>query len=68
VLAGVGARIWASVDEACDALVETGSRTPPQPDTVTAMAAQYELYRRVYPALREISSTRVPNVGLHSAS
>jgi xylulokinase len=68
VLAGVGTRIWASVDEACDALIETGSRTPPQPDTGTTMTAQYELYRRVYPALRRITSTREPSVGLHSAS
>jgi xylulokinase len=68
VLAGVGARIWSSVDEACDALVQTGTRTPAEPDIVKAMNAQYELYRRVYPALRGIRSTKEPNVGLHTAS
>jgi xylulokinase len=57
ILAGVGARVWATVDEAVDAIVRRGGTTPPQADVVATMASQYARYRRVYPALRSLADT-----------
>jgi xylulokinase len=54
ILAGVGAGLWPSVDEACDAIVKSSGVTAPDPATVTVMSRQYEAYRRVYPALRAV--------------
>jgi xylulokinase len=56
ILAGVGAGAWASVDEACEALVQTAGITLPQPDVVDLMTEQYAMYRRIYPALRQLSA------------
>jgi xylulokinase len=58
ILAGVGARVWASVDEACDAVVKTADVTKPRAADVAALSAQYSRYQRVYPALREIYQPR----------
>jgi xylulokinase len=55
VLAGVGARIWASVDEACDALVKTAERVAPDPRAAATMNDQYAAYTRIYPALRAMA-------------
>jgi xylulokinase len=55
VLAGVGARIWSSVDEACDALVETGDRVAPIPETARVMNERYSAFTRVYPALKQVA-------------
>jgi xylulokinase len=57
LLAGVGARYWQSVDEACDAVVHTAQVTLARPDVSRVMDDQYGRYRRIYPALREIYST-----------
>jgi xylulokinase len=55
VLAGVGARIWSSVDEACDALVHTADRVSPDGDAASIMNERYAAYRRIYPALRTMA-------------
>jgi len=57
ILAGVGARVWATVDEAVDATVRRGATTPPHADAVAVMNDRYAHYRRVYPALRTIAGT-----------
>ncbi len=54
LLAGVGAGIWPSVDEACDRNVRGAETIPPDANTVAIMNRQYERYSRVYPALKEI--------------
>jgi xylulokinase len=54
ILAGVGAGVWKSVDEACVAVVRVAKTVKPQPDAVKVMNASYAAYRRVYPATREI--------------
>ena len=54
ILAGVGAGLWPSVDEACDAVVRTAGVTEPQADLVERLNAQYARYRRIYSALRQI--------------
>jgi xylulokinase len=54
LLAGVGAGVWSSVDEACQRSVRVSKRIENDPATSTLMNQQYELYRRIYPALRAI--------------
>jgi len=54
ILAGVGAGAWASVDEACDAVVRTAQRVPAKPPNVAALGQAYQSYRRIYPALSHI--------------
>jgi xylulokinase len=54
ILAGVGAGIWPSVDDACDAIVSTASTTNPDLERVGVLNERYEQYKRVYPALRDI--------------
>jgi xylulokinase len=54
LLAGVGSKIWNSVDQACDAVVRVNSRVRPDPNNSSAMQKGYETYQRIYPALRSI--------------
>ena len=54
ILAGVGAGVWATVDEACDATVRRASVTQAQSDVAATMTERYAAYRRIYPALRTI--------------
>ena len=54
ILAGVGAKMWSSVDEACSAAVRVARRVAPQPEVVKQMSASYAAYRRIYPAIRSI--------------
>ena len=56
ILAGVGAGNWRSVDEACDAVVRTAKEIQPNPKNVAVLEEAYQSYRRIYPALREISN------------
>jgi xylulokinase len=55
LLAGVGAGLWPSVDEACDLVVRSSVAASPDPRTVSLMSERYDVYRRIYPALRGIS-------------
>jgi len=59
LLAGVGAGAWASVDDACEKVVQVASRLSPRPSTVEFMNRQYRAYRALYPALRTIAE-RMP--------
>jgi xylulokinase len=54
LLAGVGAKFWASVDEACDAVVKVQQRVLPDPGAVKALAIHYQKFRRLYPALKPL--------------
>jgi xylulokinase len=54
ILAGVGAKRWRSVDEACDEIVRVDKQTDPQPEVVEFMQERYEAYRRMYPAIRSV--------------
>jgi xylulokinase len=56
ILAGVGAEHWKSVDEACDAAVRTAHRIEPNQQNSEILDRAYHSYRRVYPALRQIST------------
>lgn len=52
LLAGVGAGIWRSVDEACEAVVRVVTRIEPHPSDRATMARQYERFAALYPALK----------------
>ena len=54
ILAGTGAGNWRSVDEACDAVVKTAHSVQPDKNSVAILDEAYGVYRRIYPALREI--------------
>ena len=54
ILAGVGAGLWPSVDEACDAVVRVARRVAPDAKNSALLQKSYQTYRRIYPALREI--------------
>jgi xylulokinase len=54
LLAGVGAGVWPSVDEACQCSVRVSKQVKPDPKTSALMNQHYEAYRRIYPALRDI--------------
>jgi xylulokinase len=55
LLAGVGARMWADVDEAGDRVGRTSIAASPDPDHVAVMEKRYAAYRRIYPALQLIA-------------
>jgi len=54
ILAGVGAGVWSSVDDACGKLVKVARRVAPQPAAVERMNASYAAYRRMYPAITSV--------------
>lgn len=54
ILAGVGAKMWSSVDAACDSVVRVVKRVSPIPANVAIMNAAGSAYRRIYPAMKSI--------------
>jgi xylulokinase len=52
ILAGVGAGEWNSVDEACERTVRVVETVDPDRRAAEALERNYEVYRRLYPALR----------------
>jgi xylulokinase len=54
ILAAVGARHFASVDEACDAVVRIATRVPPALSSSHTLQRNYATFRRLYPALHSI--------------
>jgi xylulokinase len=54
LLAGVGARFWNSVEEACDAVVKVQQRVSPEPMATAALQKQYQKYLKLYPALKPL--------------
>ena len=57
LLAGVGAGVWPSVDDACDTVVRAANHLNPRTEVVQLMNTQYKKYRQVYPALRSLSGS-----------
>jgi xylulokinase len=57
ILAGVGAKMWPSVDAACDSVVRIASRTQPNAASAEVMQKNYAAYRRIYPAMKSIFSS-----------
>jgi xylulokinase len=54
LLAGVAAKFWGSVEQACDAVVKVQQRIKPQPHARTVLHEQYQNYRKLYPALKPL--------------
>jgi xylulokinase len=54
ILAGVGAKVWPTVDEACDAVVRVAQQIAPEPQAAVVMQKNYRIYRKIYPALRDL--------------
>jgi xylulokinase len=52
LLAGVGAGVWPSIDEACAACVRVACTVVPDPHASAVLEERYEAFRRLYPALR----------------
>ena len=57
LLAGVGAGVWPTVDDACDTAVRALDRTESRPLIADLLNKQYQKYRQVYPALRSLAGT-----------
>ena len=55
ILAGTGAGAWASVEQASDAIVRVARRIAPNQKDSGTMQQAYHVYRKVYPALRQIA-------------
>ena len=53
LLAGVGAGVYRSVEEACDATIRVTSVTEPRASRHAQYCELYEIYRGLYPSLRE---------------
>jgi xylulokinase len=52
ILAGVGARIWNSVDDACSSVLKVKARVRPDPGGTRIMDGNYAAYRRLYQGLK----------------
>src|SRR5262244_1250189 len=58
ILAAVGARHFASVDEACDAVIRVAKRVVPNSSSTAVLANAYASFRRLYPALRSVQNSQ----------
>jgi xylulokinase len=56
ILAGVGAKMWPSVDAACEAIVRIAQHVPTKSENAAVMKKNYAAFRRVYPASKTIFS------------
>ncbi len=57
LLAGVGAGLYRSVEEACSAVIKVMSSTPVVQENAAIYEKYYDVYRALYPALRPSFST-----------
>jgi xylulokinase len=53
LLAGVGAGVWPSVENACETAIRVAQRVEPDAKRLATMNRQYEEYRSLYPALKD---------------
>ncbi|HYG82784.1 MAG TPA: FGGY-family carbohydrate kinase, partial [Pyrinomonadaceae bacterium] len=61
LLAGVGAKIWPTVDEACASAVRVAERVEADESCVAVMNKSYAAYRALYPALRSVADAAGQN-------
>ncbi len=57
LLAGVGAKIYASVEESAQEAIQVKESMAPKPENVAAYERYYQVYRGLYPAVQELSHT-----------
>lgn len=58
LLAGVGSRVWPSVEAACAETVRVAEQVEPDKAVASLMNLRYQQFRAVYPALRGISDVQ----------
>ena len=54
ILAGVGAKMWPTVDAACGSVVRVATTVAPQSTAVSELNSSYAAFRRMYPALKAV--------------
>jgi len=54
ILAGVGAKMWGSVEAACNDIVRVATKVAPRAPAVSELNSSYAAYRRMYPALKAV--------------
>jgi xylulokinase len=54
ILAGVGVKMWPTVEAACGAAVHVAQRVQPISANASVMLASYARYRKLYPAMKSI--------------
>jgi xylulokinase len=59
LLAGVGAGVWSTVDEACARCVRVRETVNPSAAAAVVLEEQYQRYRKLYPALRSVGKLSV---------
>jgi xylulokinase len=57
LLAGVGAKNYSSIEESAHAAIEIRERLAPRPENVEIYDRYYQVYRHLYPAVRELAHT-----------
>ncbi len=57
IMAGVGTGVYASIPEACDAIISVVERTEPNMARMKEYNDYYEVYRALYPSIREACHT-----------
>ncbi|MBZ5562898.1 MAG: xylulokinase, partial [Acidobacteriia bacterium] len=55
LLAGVGAKVYASVEESAREAIQVKEQLAPRPDCATVYDQYYQVYRRLYPAVQDLS-------------
>lgn len=61
LLAGVGAKVWPTVDEACASAVRVAERVEADESSIAVMNKSYAAYRALYPALRSVADAAGEN-------
>jgi len=56
ILAGVGVKMWPSVDAACQAIVRVAETVPVRQQVADVMDGMYAAFRRAYPATKAVLS------------
>jgi xylulokinase len=57
LLAGVGAKIYASVEESAQEAIQVKESMSPKPENVATYERYYQVYRDLYPAVQDLSHT-----------
>ncbi len=57
LLAGVGAKIYSSVEESAKEAIQVKESMSPKPENVATYDRYYEVYRKLYPAVQDLSHT-----------
>lgn len=55
LLAGIGGGAWKTVEEACQKVVRVANPIEPDSSTIELMNRQYQIYRAIYPATKNLS-------------